>query len=156
MEAKSYERLVLTLAKGIAFASREVIISGGAYSSPQLLKLSGIGPAAELAQHGIPTVIDLPGVGGNIQGRSAITINIFGRRSPRLTFFPAHRSIREFRHCQHPRALDRLRWLHFRGQRKRSLPGPVADTSEQHEQVRHEWPTSTHPSSLVRRARRQQ
>jgi len=77
VEATSYERLVLTLVKGIAFASREVIIAGGAYNSPQLLKLSGVGPAAELAQYGIPTVIDLAGVGGNLQGKSAITFNIF-------------------------------------------------------------------------------
>jgi len=63
----------LTLVKGIAFASREVVVAGGAYNSPQLLKLSGVGPTAELSQFGIPTVIDLPGVGGNLQGESAIT-----------------------------------------------------------------------------------
>jgi len=73
----SCELSVLTLVKGIAFASREVIISGGAYNSPQLLKLSGIGPATELAQYGIPTVIDLAGVGQNLQGKSAVTFNIF-------------------------------------------------------------------------------
>ncbi len=48
-------------------AQREVIISGGAINSPQLLMLSGIGPAAHLRQHGIPVVADLPGVGGNLQ-----------------------------------------------------------------------------------------
>ena len=47
-------------------ARREVILSGGAINSPQLLKLSGIGPAAELAQHGIPLVADRPGVGANL------------------------------------------------------------------------------------------
>ena len=47
-------------------ARREVIVSGGAINSPQLLKLSGIGPAAELAQHGIPLVADRPGVGANL------------------------------------------------------------------------------------------
>jgi choline dehydrogenase len=46
---------------------REVIVSGGPVNSPQLLKLSGIGPAAELADHGIAVVRDLPGVGENLQ-----------------------------------------------------------------------------------------
>jgi choline dehydrogenase len=48
-------------------ARREVIVSGGPVNSPQLLKLSGIGPAAELAQHGIGLVHELPGVGENLQ-----------------------------------------------------------------------------------------
>lgn len=73
----SYEKSVLTLVKGIAFASREVIISGGAYNSPQLLKLSGVGPTAELSEFGIPTVIDLAGVGQNLQGMSALTFSSF-------------------------------------------------------------------------------
>jgi len=47
-------------------ARREVILSGGAYGSPQLLMLSGIGPAAHLQQHGIPVVHELPGVGQNL------------------------------------------------------------------------------------------
>ncbi|KAF4634925.1 hypothetical protein G7Y89_g3182 [Cudoniella acicularis] len=52
---------------GSVDASREVIISAGAYNSPQLLKLSGIGPKAELDQFNIPVVVDLPGVGTNLQ-----------------------------------------------------------------------------------------
>jgi len=48
-------------------AGKEVILSGGAINSPQLLMLSGIGPAAHLRQHGITVVRDLPGVGGNLQ-----------------------------------------------------------------------------------------
>lgn len=51
----------------IATARREVILAGGPINSPQLLKLSGIGPAAELAALGIPVVHDLPGVGENLQ-----------------------------------------------------------------------------------------
>jgi choline dehydrogenase len=47
-------------------ASREVILAGGAFNSPQLLQLSGIGPAALLAQHGIPLVHELP-VGERLQ-----------------------------------------------------------------------------------------
>ena len=48
-------------------ARREVIVCAGAIGSPQLLKLSGIGPAAEIAAFGIPVVHDLPGVGENLQ-----------------------------------------------------------------------------------------
>ncbi len=48
-------------------ARREVIVSGGPINSPQLLKLSGVGPQAELAALGIPVVHDLPGVGENLQ-----------------------------------------------------------------------------------------
>ena len=51
----------------IAIARREVILAGGPINSPQLLKLSGIGPAAELSSHGIPVQHDLPGVGENLQ-----------------------------------------------------------------------------------------
>ena len=50
-----------------AKARGEVILSAGAIGSPHLLKLSGIGPAQELAQHGIPVVKDTPGVGTNLQ-----------------------------------------------------------------------------------------
>jgi choline dehydrogenase len=48
-------------------ARREVIVSAGSINSPQLLKLSGVGPQAELAALGIPVVHDLPGVGENLQ-----------------------------------------------------------------------------------------
>ncbi|MFT5364538.1 MAG: choline dehydrogenase, partial [Dinoroseobacter sp.] len=48
-------------------AGREVILSGGAINSPQLLMLSGIGEADQLAEHGIEVQFDLPGVGKNMQ-----------------------------------------------------------------------------------------
>lgn len=48
-------------------ARREVILCGGPINSPQLLKLSGLGPASELAAFGITTRHDLPGVGENLQ-----------------------------------------------------------------------------------------
>jgi choline dehydrogenase len=50
-----------------ARARREVIVSAGALQSPQLLQLSGVGPAALLQSFGIPMVKDLPGVGENLQ-----------------------------------------------------------------------------------------
>jgi choline dehydrogenase len=50
-----------------ARASGEVIVSGGAYGSPQLLLLSGIGPAQHLHDMGIGVIHDLPGVGSNLQ-----------------------------------------------------------------------------------------
>ena len=51
----------------IAHASKEVVLSAGAIGSPQILQLSGIGPAALLRQHGMEVKVDLPGVGGNLQ-----------------------------------------------------------------------------------------
>ena len=48
-------------------ATKEVILSSGAFGSPQLLLLSGIGPEAELQKHGIAQVHELPGVGKNLQ-----------------------------------------------------------------------------------------
>ncbi|MBV8665487.1 MAG: GMC family oxidoreductase N-terminal domain-containing protein [Burkholderiaceae bacterium] len=48
-------------------ARREVLLAGGAFNSPQLLMLSGVGPGAHLQQHGIPVLHDLAGVGQNLQ-----------------------------------------------------------------------------------------
>ena len=50
-----------------ALAAREVIVSAGSIGTPQILQLSGIGPAALLAAHGVPVHVDLPGVGANLQ-----------------------------------------------------------------------------------------
>jgi choline dehydrogenase-like flavoprotein len=57
-----------------AHASREVILAGGAFNSPQLLMLSGIGPREELGRHGIETRVDLQGVGRNLQDRYEVGV----------------------------------------------------------------------------------
>ncbi|MFC3107691.1 GMC family oxidoreductase [Undibacterium arcticum] len=50
-----------------AEATRETLLAAGAIGSPQILQLSGIGPAALLQQHGIDVVMEMPGVGANLQ-----------------------------------------------------------------------------------------
>jgi choline dehydrogenase len=50
-----------------ARARREVVLAGGAINTPQLLMLSGIGPAEHLAEHGIDVLVDAPDVGANLQ-----------------------------------------------------------------------------------------
>ncbi|GAC1657804.1 MAG: choline dehydrogenase [Acidobacteriaceae bacterium] len=56
------------------FASHEVILAGGAFNTPQLLMLSGIGPREVLEEHGIEVRADLPGVGKNHQDRYEISV----------------------------------------------------------------------------------
>ena len=52
----------------------KVVLSAGVYHSPQIMMLSGIGPSAQLKQHGIPVVHDLPGVGENYQDHPMLTM----------------------------------------------------------------------------------
>ena len=61
-------------AGAIARAEREVIVAGGAINSPQLLLLSGIGPADDLRAHGLGVVADLAGVGANLHDHPEITV----------------------------------------------------------------------------------
>ena len=67
-----------------ASAAREVLLCGGAVNSPQLLMLSGIGPAAELRAHGIEVQADLPGVGANLQDH--LDICTLHHCPPRLSY----------------------------------------------------------------------
>jgi len=60
--------------KRSATVSREVILCGGAFNSPQILKLSGIGPTEELRRLGIPVRVPLSGVGENLQDRYEICV----------------------------------------------------------------------------------
>lgn len=55
-------------------ASREVILAGGAFNTPQLLMLSGIGPRDALKEHKIDVLVDLPGVGMNLQDRYEVSV----------------------------------------------------------------------------------
>jgi choline dehydrogenase len=57
-----------------ARARKEVLISGGAFNSPQLLQLSGVGPAELLRQHGIEVVLDAPGVGHDLQDHMQVRV----------------------------------------------------------------------------------
>lgn len=67
-------------------AAREVLLAGGAINSPQLLMLSGVGPADHLREQGLGVRIDLPGVGGNLHD---------------------HLDICVLRHCKQPITYDR-------------------------------------------------
>ncbi len=57
-----------------ARAAREVLLCAGALQSPQLLQLSGVGPAGLLSGHGVPVVHELPGVGENLQDHLALRV----------------------------------------------------------------------------------
>ncbi|HUN45536.1 MAG TPA: GMC oxidoreductase, partial [Stellaceae bacterium] len=61
VEYRQDGRLVTARARG------EVLLSAGAFGSPQILQLSGLGPAALLRQHGIPVIRDIPGIGADLQ-----------------------------------------------------------------------------------------
>jgi len=61
-------------------ARREVILCGGAFNTPQLLMLSGVGPAAHLRARGIEARVDLPGVGANLQDRYEVALTHRMRR----------------------------------------------------------------------------
>lgn len=68
-------------------AAREVILAGGAFGSPQILMLSGIGPADALRDLGIPVVADLPGVGENLQDHPEIYVQYAASRP--VSLYPA-------------------------------------------------------------------
>jgi choline dehydrogenase len=57
-----------------ARARKEILVSGGAFNSPQLLQLSGVGPADLLRQHGVEVVLDAPGVGHDLQDHMQVRV----------------------------------------------------------------------------------
>ena len=82
-------------------ARREIVVASGAINSPQLLKLSGLGPAAELAQHGIPIVADRPGVGANLTDHLEIYFQVAATQP--ITLYSSLGLL--------PKALIGARWL---------------------------------------------
>lgn len=69
-------------------AEREIVLSGGAINSPQLLMLSGVGPKQQLAGLGINLVADLPGVGQNLQDHLDVTVMIRDRSKQAIGVAP--------------------------------------------------------------------
>ena len=96
-------------------ARAEVIVSQGAFGSPQLLMLSGIGPVEHLASHGIAPLLDLPGVGANLQDHLDYTIS--------------HHSLRRDTVGLNPRGLMRLAkaGLHWRKTGEGLFASPMAE-----------------------------
>ena len=85
-------------------ARREIILSGGPINAPQLLMLSGIGPAGQLQEHGIAVVHDLPGVGANLQDHLELYIQQACTRP--ITLYSATGLLQK--------ALIGVRWIAFK------------------------------------------
>ncbi|KAL5117207.1 hypothetical protein ACEQ8H_004896 [Pleosporales sp. CAS-2024a] len=73
-------------------ARKEVILSAGTVNTPQILKLSGIGPARELKTHGIPLVHELPNVGENLRDHCFSTVGIVLQKDTSLPRGPENQS----------------------------------------------------------------
>ncbi|MDC9720543.1 MAG: GMC family oxidoreductase N-terminal domain-containing protein [Gammaproteobacteria bacterium] len=74
-----------------AFADQEVVLSAGAIGSPQLLMLSGIGPADELAKHKIKMHLNLPGVGKNLQDH--LNVSVLARTKEPTSLYGVNKGI---------------------------------------------------------------
>ncbi|MGC4029774.1 MAG: GMC family oxidoreductase N-terminal domain-containing protein [Steroidobacteraceae bacterium] len=79
-----------------ALARNEVILAAGALASPKLLMLSGIGPGAQLQQHGIAVLRDLPGVGQNYQDH--LEVPVYCRTREPISLLGEDRGLRALRH----------------------------------------------------------
>jgi choline dehydrogenase-like flavoprotein len=88
-----------------AYATREVILCAGTFNTPQLLMLSGVGPASELNAHSIVVRVDLPGVGQNLQDRYEVPV--VNRMN-----FPQWRVFRGARFAQNDPLFRK--WMRFR------------------------------------------
>jgi choline dehydrogenase len=97
-----------------ALARREIVVSAGAIASPQILLLSGIGPAHALREHGIDPIRDLPGVGRNLQDHVGAYLNYLVDRP---TYNSEQGGVRQAWHA--------LNWLLF-GRGPGTTPGALA------------------------------
>jgi choline dehydrogenase len=88
-----------------ARAKGEVILSGGAFNSPQLMQLSGVGPASLLREQGIAVIADMPGVGADLQDHFQVRFNY--RCTEQIT-------INDMMAKKHRQMLAGLRYLLFR------------------------------------------
>lgn len=95
---------------GRVMADREVILSAGAFGSPHLLQLSGVGSREHLADLGIEVEVDLPGVGANLQDHPVVPVMYDSLRPGTLD--------------DSENTVEKLRWLLFRSGR---LTSPVAE-----------------------------
>lgn len=84
-------------AREVLSAKREVILSAGVINSPQLLKLSGVGPAEELKKHGIAVVHDLPGVGENLQDHPDVIIRCLDKSGTSMAVAPKLSTLKFFK-----------------------------------------------------------
>ncbi|MXZ81828.1 MAG: hypothetical protein F4Z15_10880 [Gammaproteobacteria bacterium] len=99
----------LTLDSGPVRAVREVLVCMGSYGSPQLLMLSGVGPADHLARHGIGVRLDLPGVGSRLYDHPNVPVQ--------YDLFDPDLSLARYQR------IDRAAWLLARYLFNRSGPG---------------------------------
>lgn len=80
----------------VLHANKEVLLAAGVINSPQLLKLSGVGPADELAKHGIDLVHELPGVGENLQDHPDVIIRCLDKSHTSMAVAPKLSTMRFF------------------------------------------------------------
>ncbi len=74
--------VAVKLASGERIAGEEIILAAGTYASPGVLLRSGVGPAEDLARHGIPVTVDLPGVGCSLIDHPLLAIMVAVPREP--------------------------------------------------------------------------
>ena len=79
-----------------ARASAEVLVATGTYNTAKLLMLSGLGPADHLRQHGVPVLVDLPGVGENLQDHHEVPV-IAATKTRRVGYYGEDRGWRMLR-----------------------------------------------------------
>ncbi|MEM1237228.1 MAG: choline dehydrogenase [Pseudomonadota bacterium] len=121
----------------VAHAGHEVLLSAGAFQSPQLLMLSGLGPADHLREHGIDVLADLPGLGENLQDHLEVHIK---HLSP-------HRGISKNKYLKkHRMLMAGAQWFLNKTGPAASGPSRVggffkSDTAKSHPDIQfHFWP----------------